>query len=84
MLSMNKNPNKAEVARKKILKCHFSEGNSGINALACMHETVMPHAFEWMGRDELGYSSMFRFVQSSPMLFDISRGQPAGSKKRKL
>lgn len=84
MLSMNKNPNKAEVARKKILKCHFSEGNSGINALACMHETVMPHAFEWMGRDELGYSSMFRFVQSLPMLFDISRGQPAGSKKRKL
>lgn len=84
MLSMNKNPNKAEVARKKILMYHFSKGNSGINALTCLHETVLPHAIEWMGRDELGYSSMFRFVQSLPMLFDISRGQPAGSKRRKL
>jgi len=33
---MNDNENKAEVARQKTVKHHFSGGNTGIHALACM------------------------------------------------
>jgi hypothetical protein len=46
LLDLNGNPNKAEVARQKIMKSHFSCGNLGIHAIACMHKSVLPHAIE--------------------------------------
>ncbi len=72
LLDLNENPNKAEVARQKIMKYHFSCGKSGIHAIACMHESVLPHAIEWLGRDKHGYSAMFSFVESFPTLFYVS------------
>lgn len=70
LLGMNSNPDKSKVAREKILKCHFSGRNTGIHALACMHESVLPYAIEWMGRDAHGYSAIFDFVKSFPTLFE--------------
>ena len=84
LLDLNRNPNKAEVARWKIMKSHFSCGNLGIHAIACMHESVLPHAIEWMGRDKHGYWAMFSFVKSFPTLFDVSQDQREGPKKRKI
>ena len=84
LLSMNSNPDKSKVASEKILKCHFSGGTTGIHALVCMHETVLPYAIEWMGRYMHGYSAMFDFVKSFPNLFNVSCGQVKEWKKRKL
>ena len=70
MMGMNICQNKSEVARRKILDNHFLHGNTGFNALACMHETVLPNAIEWMGRDELGYSAMFEFVRGIPTILN--------------
>ena len=86
MMGMNGFPNKTAVARRKILDNHFLHGNTGFHALACMHETVLPNAIEWMGRDELGYSVMFEFVCGYPTVFDAnsSGAHRDCSKKRKL
>ncbi len=84
MMHVNSDENKVDFARIKILLCHFGGGITGVNSLASMHETVLPHAIEWMGRNEVGYNALFRFVQSFPTLFDISHVQRAGSKRRKL
>ena len=84
LLDFNRNADKVEVARQKILDRHFYGGSTGINSLASLRETMLPHVIEWMGRDELGYAAMFEFVQRSPILFDISSVQAtAGRKKRK-
>lgn len=84
LLDLNKITDKVEVARRKILGQHFYGATTGIHTLACLHESVLPYAFEWMGRDRHGYSAMFKFVQSSPTLFDVSREQVIGRKKRKI
>lgn len=87
LMVVNECEDKVEVARQKILKYHFSNGNmGGVHALACMHETVLPHSIAWLGRDEDGYSSMFNFVRCFPTLFDNSHTLQAevGSRKRKI
>ena len=84
LLDMNRNSIKVDVARRKILKYHFCGGKTGIHALMCMHETVLPYAIEWMGRDERGYLTMFEFVKSFPTLFHVPCEQLYSGKKRKL
>jgi hypothetical protein len=83
---MNKSEeDKAEVARQKILKYHFSGGKKDIQVFARMPENHMPFAIAWIGRNKLGYSVMFDFVSSFPALFDIRHGPAAGRRvKRKL
>ncbi|KAL7430715.1 hypothetical protein ACHAXH_003977 [Discostella pseudostelligera] len=44
LLSMNINPNKAEVARQKILKHHLFDEHADMSVFALMQETVLPHA----------------------------------------
>ena len=75
---------KSGVARGKILQTHFSNKNTGMKVLACMHESVLPNAIEWMERDEFGYSVMFEFVRGFPTVFDVSSSYHECSKKRKL
>lgn len=86
LLRMNKSiEDKAEVARQKILKYHFSGGKKDIQVFARMPENHMPFAIAWIGRNKLGYSVMFDFVSSFPALFDIRHGPAAGRRvKRKL
>jgi hypothetical protein len=85
LLDFNRNADKVEVARLKILDRHFYGGSMGINSLASLRETMLPHVIEWMGRDKRGYAAMFEFVQRSPILFDVSSVQAtAGRKKRKI
>jgi hypothetical protein len=63
---------KEEAAREKILKHHFVGGeNTSINVFARMPEIVLPFAIEWIGRNSLGYSLMYLFVQQFPLLFDV-------------
>jgi hypothetical protein len=87
LLSMNINPNKAEVARQKILEQHLSGEHTDTSVFAGMSDTVLPNALEWIGRsrDIRTFSLMFNVVQCIPTLFDVTN-EPIieGAKKRKL
>ena len=81
---MNKNDDIAEVARRKIFEEHFSEAklDTNVQMFARLPASVLPTMVEWIGRDGLGYSLMFRFVQSIPAL--VAHLPEPGVKRRKL
>lgn len=83
-LALNKNPNKAQVARQKIMMIYFTGEDGEIFIFAEMHENVLPTALEWIGRDEIGFSLMYDVVRSLPTLFDVSNNNVShkGSNKR--
>jgi len=69
-LMLNKHPNKVEVARRKILKYHiYDEWDTSM--FWDMHESVLPTALEWIGRDRQGFSAMYDVIREHPMLLDI-------------
>ena len=73
-LNANKNENKLEVARQKILKCYFPGDRRNIHIFTRMPESVLVYAMEWMGRSNLGYSLMYSVVRCFPHLFDARSG----------
>ena len=78
-LEMNKHEDKAEVARRKILDCHFARWekkrrNTNLQVIASMPKSVLVYAIEWAGRnDNRGYPLMFDVVQI--MLFGFIPGR---------
>jgi hypothetical protein len=69
LLEMNDDEDKAQVVRTKLLTYFFSDvGNIG-PVFGRMATTILPNAIEWIGRDLLGYSAMFEFCRSMPVLF---------------
>ena len=61
LLHMNKDKNKAEVVRKKILQFHLSDIDNVVQAFGSMG---------WIGRDRLGFSAMFYLCRSMPWLIN--------------
>ena len=53
-LQLNCNINKFEVARQKILKYHFSTGESNVEEFVGMELEVLPRAMSWIGRENDG------------------------------
>ena len=72
LLNANKNENKSEVARQKILQYHFS--GECMFFITRMPMSVLVYAMEWMGRNNLGYSLMYSVVRGVPHLFDPRSG----------
>ena len=70
LLDMNKNKDKVEVARQKILRYHFKNGEDNIDELVDMEMNVLPQVMSWMGRDYTGQSLLYSFILSMPPLFD--------------
>jgi hypothetical protein len=68
-LEMNKQSNRAVVAREKILTHHFAGGTTDMSVFARMPESILPFAMEWIGRNSFGYSLMYQFVGGFPWLF---------------
>ena len=82
-LLMNRNEkNKTKVARQKILKQHFSEGNTNIHKFHRMQLTSLPFALEWIGRDKCELSLMYSVVRELPTLFHVS-DQEQGQRAKK-
>jgi len=80
LLNMNRNQDKAAVARQKVLEQHFSSSSATIEVFVGMSASALPRAIEWIGRDNLGSSLMHHVAREIPLLFkskDIVR------KKRK-
>ena len=86
LLDMNCNKNKVEVARKKIMRSHFSGEAVDISVFALMPETLLPHAIEWIGRDRedrFGFSLMYQFVAGNPLYFSDDNYSSRAAKKLK-
>lgn len=69
-LELNNDDNKREVARQKILRYHFSNGEDNIEEFVDMDVTVIPHALAWMCRNGGGRSLLYNVLRSLPTLFD--------------
>ena len=80
---MNRNEDKVEVARQKILQTHFSDSDdtSKMQEFLDMELEVMPNAIAWMGRPKhigwrgtnvSGLSVMYNLLRRIPDLFDSS------------
>ena len=87
-LRMNENDNKHEVARQKILKYHFADGDENIEEFVGMDIAVIPDTIAWIGRDSAGQSLLYNVVRSLPTLFDsdakAKAAKTAVGTKRKL
>ena len=82
-MQMNANVNKFEVARQKILKYHFSGGNSTVEEFVGMEMKVLPRATSWIGRDVGGFALLYQVIRSMPSLFDCDVTAKTSSKTRK-
>ena len=70
LMRMNRNKNKAEVVRRKLMKHYFSKASNVERTFANFATTMMPDAIGWVGSDRLGFSTMYRLLGSMPWLFD--------------
>ena len=94
LLDLNKNKDKTEVVRQKILQTHFSnevDAISNIQEFLDMEFEVMPAAISWMGRltfDEWsgskvsGLSLLYNLIRRVPDLFDSSPQKKSMKRKR--
>ena len=74
-LRLNRNNNKNEVVRQKILFSHFQGENINLEELLGMESDVMPHAIAWIGKDDMGYSPLYQLVRAMPSLVDHGKEQ---------
>lgn len=82
-LRLNRNEDKAEVARQKILRYHFANGVSNVEDFVGMQIKVLPRAISWIGRDVDGLSLLYNLLQSMPTLLDFDSKANAIRGKRK-
>ena len=94
-LELNKNKDKVEVTRQKILQTHFSseaDTTSKMQELLDMDLEVMPTAIAWIGRplpigwegaQVSGLSLLYNLMRRLPDLFDSSPQKKSSAAKRK-
>ncbi|KAL9183265.1 hypothetical protein ACHAXT_005052 [Thalassiosira profunda] len=82
LLRMNVNENKVEVARQKILRYHFSDGERNMDELLGMDTSVLPLAMAWMGRDHHGMTVLFQFAKAMPTLLATGKDRATENKGR--
>lgn len=69
-LHLNKNDDKTEVTRHKIIRSHFQGENADIQLLLDMELKAMPHAFAWLGRNYVGHSVLYQLIRTMPSLVE--------------
>ncbi len=82
-LQMNANSNKFQVARQKILRHYFMNGNANIGEFAEMEWKVLPFAIAWAGSANDGLLFLYMLFQSMPSLFDADTKKTALGRKRR-
>ena len=85
-LQLNENDNKLEVAREKIIRSHFLNGEDNMQDFVDMELGLLPHALGWTGRNNIGHSLLYRLVHSMPLLFDYEsrKAKATTGMKRKM
>jgi len=70
-LELNKSgDSKNEVARRKVIKYYFDNGDRNIQEIVDMELNELPLAIEWSGRNEAGLSLLYRLLRSVPFVFE--------------
>ena len=69
LLDMNREKNKAEVVRSKILRFFFIDADTVERTFADVGTAMMPDAIGCLGRDRLGFSTLYLLLRSMPWLF---------------
>ena len=72
------------MARRKILKYHFSNEDNVVQPFVDMDLEVLPQVVAWIGREDQDHSLLYRLVKDMPSLFDCSAVVKAGGTKRKI
>jgi hypothetical protein len=70
LLRLNKNQDKSSVRRQKILIHLCGVLVKGIPKINGMSRSTLPSALEWIGRDALGFSVMYKVVRGIPTLLE--------------
>jgi len=83
LLKLNRQGNKNEVARQKILRAHFYQKDINAQAFILMDLKVLPLAMAWMGKDYMGHSLLLQVVKSVPSLFEANCNSHTLGAKRK-
>lgn len=83
-LELNKNEDKVEVVRQKIIRYHFLDGESNVDKFVNMELNELPHVISWTGRNDIGLSLLFKLCRSMPALFDSDSKTKAGAKRKAL
>ena len=69
-LRLNRNGNKKEVVRQKIILSHFQGENINLREFLDMKLNVMPCAIAWVGKDNVGCSLLYQLVLARISLID--------------
>lgn len=84
LLQMNKSPDKVEVARQKIIKYYFFEGNN-LGELVHIETGLLPRVLECIGKTEL--KLLYEAVRAMPSLITLSlvdaTGKASGGKRKR-
>ena len=67
LLEMNRQEDKKQVARMKVIKHHFS-GDFDASALAGDGQKLLPRTISYFGRDLLGYPAVYNIIRTMPDL----------------
>ena len=70
LLGINEPDYKKNVARRKIIKYHFSAEEDNMEVFTDMDLSELPQAISWIGKDRLGFSLMYKLALSLPSLFE--------------
>ena len=82
-LTLNKHPGKAAVACQKIPAYHFPAESANIQVFDGMSVLMLPHAIEWIGRDGLGISVMYKVTRGIQLLVK-SKILPVNGKRKNI
>ena len=67
LLKMNESKDKKQVARRKVIRHHFT-GDFDLNALIGRDQKLLPRKISWFGRDSLGLSVVYGIIRALPEL----------------
>ena len=70
------------MARRKILKYHFSTEDNVIQPFVDMDLGVLPQVVAWIGREDTDHSLLYRLVKDMPSLFDCGVAVNGGTKRK--
>ena len=83
-LELNQNGNKFDVARQKIIRHYFANGDQNTDAFIEMELEMIPRAISWMCRDDAGLSLLYQLVRSMPSLFESENKDEQGPKRKRV
>ena len=67
LLQLNEDEDKKLVARKKLIKYHYSQ-DFDVNALIGSDQKLLPRKISWFGRDSRGLSPVYSIIRTLPDL----------------